>query len=137
MDYDIKRGWYKNVEGAALPELMEAVFGNVERDGAQDGAYVSSYGVLSRIEVRILAKDRMSIVTESRPGPAGDEEILDSKRRLNEFAEKATGFNAKARMKRAQQKAKKGELRRGRSPLSLSIMVPRPQRLYTGTQCPT
>ena len=39
-----------------------------------------------------------------------DAMILDSKRKLNAFAEKATGFDAKARMKRAQAKAKKGEL---------------------------
>ncbi|MBR6911968.1 MAG: DUF5611 family protein, partial [Candidatus Methanomethylophilaceae archaeon] len=37
-------------------------------------------------------------------------EILDSKRKLNVFAEKATGFDAKARMKRAQKKAKEGTL---------------------------
>ncbi len=52
----------------------------------------------------------MDIATESRKGPMTDEEILDSKRKLNEFAEKATGFDAKARMKRAQKKAKEGTL---------------------------
>ena len=41
---------------------------------------------------------------------ATDDEILDSKRKLNVFAEKATGFDAKARMKRAQKKAKEGKL---------------------------
>lgn len=107
MDYDIKKGWYKNIEGDALKDLMQEVFGNVKQDG---DVLVSSYGVMSRIEVKVLAKDKMIITTEnSKTADMTDESILDSKRKLNLFAEKATGFNAKARTKRAQQKAKKGE----------------------------
>ena len=86
---------------------MRDVFGNVKAEGE---TYVSEYGVMTRIEAKILAKDKMDIATESRKGPKTDEEILDSKRKLNEFAEKATGFDAKARMKRAQKKAKEGTL---------------------------
>lgn len=107
MDYDIKKGWYKNIEGDLLAQLMQEVFGNVSAEGE---VLVSSYGVLDRIEVKVLAKDKMEIVTVNRPGNATDDEILDSKRRLNVFAEKATGFDAKARMKRAQKKAKEGKL---------------------------
>lgn len=107
MDYDIKRGWFKNVDGDALPELMKTVFGNVKAEG---DSYVSEYGVMTRIAVKVLAKDKLDITTESRKGPMSDDEILDSKRKLNEFAEKATGFDAKARMKRAQKKAKEGTL---------------------------
>ena len=61
-------------------------------------------------EVKVIAKDKMEIVTVNKPGSATDDDILDSKRRLNVFAEKATGFDAKARMKRAQKKAKEGKL---------------------------
>lgn len=107
MDYDIKKGWYKNIEGDLLAQLMQEVFGNVTAEG---DLLVSSYGVLDRIEVKVLAKDKMEIVTVNRAGDATDDEILDSKRRLNAFAEKATGFDAKARMKRAQKKAKEGKL---------------------------
>lgn len=107
MDYDIKRGWFKKIEGDALPGLMKEVFGNVKTEG---DVYVSEYGVMTRIEVRIVSKDKMDIVTATRSGPMTDEEILDSKRKLNVFAEKATGFDAKARMKRAQKKAKEGTL---------------------------
>lgn len=107
MDYDIKRGWFKNIEGEQLAQLMNEVFGNVAQDGDK---LVSSYGVLDRIEVKVLAKDKLEIITVNKDGTFGDEDILDSKRKLNAFAEKATGFDAKARMKRAQQKAKKGEL---------------------------
>lgn len=103
MDYDIKKGWYKNIEGDGLKNLMKEVFGNAAEEGE---TLVSSYGVLSRIEVKVLAKDKMDITTQSKGGAMSDSDILDSKRKLNEFAEKATGFNAKTRMKRAQDKAK-------------------------------
>ncbi|MGN0097967.1 MAG: DUF5611 family protein [Candidatus Methanomethylophilaceae archaeon] len=107
MDYDIKKGWYKNIEGDLLAQMMQEIFGNVVAEG---DTLVSTYGVLDRIEVKVLAKDKMEIVTVNKPGTATDDEILDSKRKLNAFAEKATGFDAKARMKRAQKKAKEGKL---------------------------
>ena len=107
MDYDIKKGWYKNIEGDLLAQLMQEVFGNVVSEG---DVLVSTYGVLDRIEVKVISKDKMEIVTVNKPGSATDDDILDSKRRLNVFAEKATGFDAKARMKRAQKKAKEGKL---------------------------
>ncbi len=107
MDYDIKKGWFKNIEGDLLAQLMEEVFGNVTSEGE---TLVSSYGVMDRIEVQVLAKDKMTIVTVNKDGPVSDDDILDSKRRLNVFAEKAIGFDAKARMKRAQKKAKEGKL---------------------------
>jgi hypothetical protein len=109
MDYDIKKGWFKNIEGDALAQLMESIFGNVRKDGDK---LVSSYGVMETIVVTVLGKDKMDITTTNVPDAKSrsDDEILDSKKKLNEFAEKATGFNAKARMKRAQKKAKDGEL---------------------------
>lgn len=108
MEYDIKKGWFKNIEGDLLEKMMADVFGNVKKEG---DLLVSTYGVLDKIEVKILAKDKLDIVTVNKEGCASDDEaILDSKRRLNEFAEKATGFDAKARMKRAQKKAKEGKL---------------------------
>ncbi len=107
MDFDIKRGWSKNVEGDALPNLMKEVFGDVKKEG---DVYVSAYGVMSRIEAKVISKDKMEILTESKKGEMSDQEILDSKKKLNEFTFKATGFDAKARMKRAQKKAKEGKL---------------------------
>ncbi len=107
VSYDIKKGFYKNVEGDLLPNMMREVFGNVESEGDK---FVSTYGVLARIEVQILAKDKMDITTVNATGAMADDDILDSKRKLNIFAEQATGFDAKARMKRAQKKAKEGKL---------------------------
>lgn len=107
MDYDIKKGWYKNIEGPNLAQMMEEVFGNVKSEG---DVCVSSYGVLERIEVKIVSKTVLDITTVSKTDGLTDDNILDSKRKLNLFAEKATGFDAKARMKRAQKKAKEGTL---------------------------
>ena len=114
MDYDIKKGWMKNIEGDLLPKMMEEIFGNVECQGDK---FVSSYGVMAKIEVKIISRDIMDITVENVPdlqskysGADLDEAILDSKRKLNVFAEKATGFDVKARKKRAQDKAKKGLL---------------------------
>ncbi len=108
MEYDIKKGWFKNIEGDLLEAMMNDVFGNVRKEG---DLLVSTYGVLDRIEVKVLAKDKLDIATTNKDGCESDDEaILDSKRRLNKFAEEATGFDAKARMKRAQKKAKEGKL---------------------------
>ena len=108
MEYDIKRGWFKNIEGDLLEKMMADVFGDVRKEG---DVLVSSYGVLDRIEVKVVSKDKLEIVTVNKEGGSSDDEaILDSKRRLNQFAEQATGFDAKARMKRAQKKAKEGKL---------------------------
>jgi hypothetical protein len=105
-EYDIKKGWFKNIEGDLLEKMMKEVFGNVSKKG---DAFVSSYGVLESITVKVVSKDKLEIVTSNKEGKMADSDILDSKRKLNLFAEKATGFDAKARMKRAQAKAKSGE----------------------------
>ena len=81
MEYDIKRGWFKNIEGDLLEQMMADVFGNVSKEG---DLLVSSYGVLDRIEVKVLAKDKLDIATVNKEGAAAsDDAILDSKRRLN------------------------------------------------------
>ena len=46
MDYDIKKGWMKNIEGDLLPKMMEEIFGNVQ---CQGDTFVSSYGVMAKI----------------------------------------------------------------------------------------
>jgi len=105
VEYDIKKGWFANIEGDNLEKMMKEVFGNCKKDG---NALVSKFGVLERIEAEVISKSLLRVETASRKGPMADNEILDSKRKLNVFVEKATGFDAKARMKRAQEKAKKG-----------------------------
>ena len=107
VEYDIKKGWFKNIEGDLLKKMMEECFGNVSQKG---DALVSSFGVLESINVKVIGKDKMEVVTTSKEGKMTDDDILNSKRKLNAFVEKATGFDAKARMKRAQAKAKEGNL---------------------------
>ena len=46
-EFDIKRGFYDKIEGAKLGALMKEVFGNVSEE---NGCFVSSYGVMARIE---------------------------------------------------------------------------------------
>ena len=107
VEYDIKKGWLKNIEGDLLEKMMKETFGNVSLKGE---TRVSSYGVLETISVRVIGKDRLEVITANKGGEMLDADILDSKRKLNVFVEKATGFDAKARMKRAQAKAKEGKL---------------------------
>lgn len=85
--------------------MMEDIFGNVK---IEDGILSSSYGILDRIEVMVADKDKLVIKTTNKMDvDINDNTILDSKRKLNIFVEKATGFNTRARIKRSQQKIKK------------------------------
>ena len=108
-EFDIKRGWYSKIEGGKLKDIMQNVFGSVREE---NGALVSSYGAMSRIEAKIISKTVLGVSTvnveNARDLP--DETVLDSKRKLNEFLLEATGFTPKDRLKRAKDKAKNGTL---------------------------
>jgi len=108
-DFDIKKGCYKNIEGDGLKNIMQEVFGNVSEE---NGLLVSSYGAMARIEAKIKSKTFMSLTTVNVDDirSLSDDQILESKRKLNEFLLKATGFTPKDRLKRAKDKAKKGTL---------------------------
>lgn len=105
VEYDVKRGWSSNIEGGELEKLMRETFGNVEVKGK---IHTSKYGVLDKIEVEILSKSSMRLETTNSTEPMEDDDILNTKRKLNVFIEAATGFDVKARKKRAQDKIKKG-----------------------------
>lgn len=107
VDYDIKKGWAGKIEGDGLENLMRETFGNAKKVGA---TVVSKYGVLEKIEAEIMSKTVLRVETTNVTGPMSDDDILNTKRKLNVFAEAATGFDVKARKKRAQDKAKKGLL---------------------------
>ena len=106
VDYDIKKGWYSNIEGDGLRKVMEDEFGEVRDEG---DFLVASYGAMGRIEAKVISKTKLHVATEAAQD-IDDSTILDSKRALNRFVEAATRFNAKQRMKRAQKKAKEGTL---------------------------
>lgn len=108
-EFDIKRGFYEKIEGAKLGEIMKEIFGNVTE---KDGMYTSHYGVMSEICAKVASKTQMLLKTVNTEDVKSfsDEEILNSKRKLNTFLETATGFTAKQRMDRAKKKAKEGKL---------------------------
>ncbi|HNU35071.1 MAG TPA: DUF5611 family protein [Methanomassiliicoccales archaeon] len=106
MDYDIKKGNYGKLEGDGLKKMMEAAFGPVREEG---GVLVSSYGAMTRIEVRVVSKTSMDISAVTDKGASPDL-AADTIKRWNEFLEQATGFSSKERRNRLQKKAKNGKL---------------------------
>lgn len=106
MDYDIKKGNYGNLEGDGLKKMMESAFGTVK---AEADILVSSYGAMTRIEVKLISKTLMDIsaVTDRNASP---DLAADTIKKWNEFLEQATGFSSKERRNRLQKKAKDGKL---------------------------
>lgn len=106
MDYDIKKGRFASLEGDGLRKMMERAFGSARMEG---DVCVSSYGALTRIEVRVLSKTSLDIRTITDKDAAPDV-AADTIRKWNEFLEEATGFTSKERRNRLQKKAKDGKL---------------------------
>ena len=61
--FDIKRGHYKNLEGAGLETVMAEIFGEVEKEGDK---YKAVYGAMKPITVWLKSKKEIcvDIVTE-------------------------------------------------------------------------
>lgn len=106
MDYEVKKGHFKELEGDGLKSIMSEAFGSVSEEG---GSLVSSFGALARIEARVVDKNRLSVSTFTDP-KVSSESASETIRRYNMFLEKATGFTSKQRRDRLQKKAKEGEL---------------------------
>ncbi|MGA1866513.1 MAG: DUF5611 family protein [Thermoplasmatota archaeon] len=102
---DIRKGYYRNVEGDNLFELMKEVFGNCEHDGEW---YRSEYGAMKPIKIKVLSKSELAMEINTVDIP--EDQVLDTMRKRNFFLEKATGFTSKERLKRLKDKAKKGDL---------------------------
>ncbi len=101
MDYTFKRGFKPDID--RIKAVLEEEFPSVREE---DGKLVTSYGALKSIAVWIEGK-KMTVITEP-DSDAGDELILETNKRFRKFLEKATGYNAKQRMKKAKQEAQKG-----------------------------
>ena len=106
MEYDIKRGQFKNIEGDGLKNLMAEVFNGCSEDG---DTLIASYGGMKELRARIVDKSTLSIETESDPD-VPDDVALDTIRKFNGFLESATGFTSKQRRDRLSKKAKEGKL---------------------------
>jgi len=85
---------------------MNDIFGNASE---RDGKIVSSFGALKELTAWASAKNVISIDTKMDPS-VGDQVAQDTIKAFNTFLERATGFSAKERTKRAQKKAKEGKL---------------------------
>jgi len=105
MDYDIKKGLSGNLEGEGLLVLTKEVFGDAHMEG---DLVVASFGALARLETKMLSKSSLHVVTQMNKD-VSPEIGTETIRRYNHFLERATGYNAKERGKRAQKKAKEGK----------------------------
>ena len=104
-EYDVKRGHQANVAPEKLREHMRDIFGNAEQ---KDDKLVSAFGALKEIRVWSGGKNALCVETEMDPG-VPDDVAAKTIKAYNQFLERATGFNAKERGKRAQKKAKQGK----------------------------
>lgn len=104
--FDIKRGHYKNLEGAGLETVMAEIFGEVEKEGDK---YKAVFGAMKPITVWFKSKKEIcvDIVTEK---DVSDDTALKTIRAKNDFLLKVTGFSAKQRSKRLQKKIKEGKI---------------------------
>jgi len=106
MEYDIKKGNYGNIEGDGLRSMMELAFGSAKMEG---DTCVSSYGAMTKIEVKIVSKTLLDINTVTDKN-ASIEAATETIKRWNAFLEEVTGFTSKERRNRLQKKAKEGKL---------------------------
>ncbi len=72
----------------------------------RDDKYVLSYGALKSMTVAV--GEQLLVDTESNPDVSSDV-MADTNKRFREFLERATGYTAKQRAKKAQDAAKKGD----------------------------
>lgn len=108
-EYEVKRGLAKKTD---LRTLFSQQFGSVTEEG---GWLVGGFGAMPVIKAK-YEKDTLIVDTTSKTDLAarvakGDktalQETLDTQKRWNDFLLTATGYDAKQRGKKAQEKAKK------------------------------
>ena len=102
-DYELRRGVAKELEGDGLRRIAVEQFGEAGTDG---GKVIVSYGALEKLVAWTDGK-RLFVDTTMKPG-VPDHVATDTIKAFNAFLEKATGYTAKERGKRAQAAAKKG-----------------------------
>ncbi|UCE91260.1 MAG: DUF5611 family protein [Methanobacteriota archaeon] len=104
-EYEVRRGHQENISPEKLKAHMRDVFGNVEE---KEERYVSSFGALRELRAWQGGKNILCVETDTDPG-VDDEVALRTIKAYNTFLERATGYTAKERGKRAQKKAKEGK----------------------------
>jgi hypothetical protein len=99
-EYVFKRGFKKGAHERVLEALKDCFGVDVKE---HDKEYVLSYGALRKLTIRIT--DTLLVETESMDN-VPDELIVDTNTRFRCFLEKATGYTAKQRAKKAQEAVK-------------------------------
>ena len=109
-EYEVKRGLAKKTD---LQQLLTTAFGAAKKDGEW---VTAAFGAMPVIKARYSPEGTLVVDTESKKDLAaavakGDKQALeltlDTQRRWNDFLLQATGYDAKTRGKKAQEKAKK------------------------------
>lgn len=101
--YELRRGHGKNLEGDKLRTLAEEIFGSA---ALEDGKVVSSFGAIERLVAWTDGKQLFVDMAMKTGVP--DAIATETISRNNRFLERATGYTAKERSKKAQEAAKKG-----------------------------
>jgi hypothetical protein len=102
-DYEIRRGIAKNLEGDGLRKIAADVFGDARLDA---GKVATTFGALEKLVAWTDGK-RLFVDTAMKTD-VPDHVATDTIKAYNTFLERATGYTAKERGKRAQGAAKKG-----------------------------
>ena len=106
MDYEVKKGHGKELEGNGLLKMTEEVFGSAKIEGDM---VVSKYGAMTSLEAKVKDKATV-IINTTTDAKASIEVAADTIKQYNSFLEKVTGFTSKERRTRLQKKAKEGKL---------------------------
>jgi hypothetical protein len=100
--YNIKRGHFRNIEGEKLFELVRESFGSADK---KDDRISANFEAIEKLDV--WTDGKLLFVDTSMNTTVDEETAVKTRKRFYEFLEKATGFTAKQRAKKAQQEAKK------------------------------
>jgi hypothetical protein len=106
MDYEVKKGHGKELEGDGLLKITKEVFGSAKVEGDM---VVSKYGAMTNLEAKV--KDKATVIINTTTDTKASVEVAaDTIKQYNVFLEKVTGFTSKERRTRLQKKAKEGKL---------------------------
>jgi hypothetical protein len=102
-DYELKRGIAKTLEGDGLRTIAAEIFGQAGTEGNQ---ILVAFGAIEKMVAWTDGK-RLFVDTVMKTG-VPDHVATETIKAYNTFLERATGFSAKERSKKAQAAAKKG-----------------------------
>jgi hypothetical protein len=102
-EYDLKRGAAKTLEGDGLRTIAREAFSDVGVEGTK---VTASFGAIEKLVVWTDGK-KLFLDTIMKTG-VPDHVATETIKAFNAFLERATGYTAKERSKKAQEAAKKG-----------------------------